>query len=195
MCVTESTLKHTEKELFTGYMIWRRRFCEFAVDDWLWSLRDFKPPKEGVSWLRVARMALQLSTRSVADRLGYAQHAYCRLEKDEPEGCISLEVMKAAAEAMDCELIYFIRPKKYKTFSERIWSSVLPETLKHPAISTCVAHRRGFRLADLAFQTARKPKFRRRQGWARWNFSQPTEDLGNPDYSVYHAIHGVPKRT
>lgn len=189
------SLKHTEKELFTAYMVWRRRFSEFAADDWLWILRDFKSPKQSVSWLRIARMALQLSTRSVADRLGYAPQAYCRLEKDEPEGCISLEVMKAAAEAMDCELIYFIRPRKYKTFSERIWSSVWPEALKHPAISTCVAHRRGFRLADLALQAARDPKFRRRQGWARRNLSQPTEDPGSPDYNVYREIRGGLKRT
>lgn len=188
-------MEHTEKELLTAYWFWRKRFEEFAADDWLWNLRDFKPPNSGVSWLRVARLALQLSTRTVAARLGYAQYAYCRLEKDEPEGCVSLEVMKAAAEAMDCELIYFIRPKKHKTFSEEIWASVLPEAMKHPAVWNCVKHRRGFRLADLAVQAMRTPKFRRRQGWARQNLLQVTENLGSPDYNVFRATHGAPKRT
>lgn len=57
------------------------------------------------NWLVQARQALQLSTLKVAKKMSVTQSQYSRLERREINGQITLEQMRRAAEAMDCEFI------------------------------------------------------------------------------------------
>lgn len=66
-------------------------------------------PKEG--WLRTVRMALGLSGTQLAKRLNVTKARVFKVERDEPQGGVTLRTMQSMAEAMDCQFVYAIVPK------------------------------------------------------------------------------------
>jgi predicted DNA-binding mobile mystery protein A len=82
-------------------------------------LRDVQRPGRG--WLRAVRDALGVTTRQMARRLGIAQAAYVKAEANEATGAISLKQLRRIAEALDCELVYAIVPRRslIETVEER----------------------------------------------------------------------------
>jgi len=82
-------------------------------------LRDIQRPGRG--WLRAVRDALGVTTRQMARRLGIAQAAYVKAEANEATGAISLKQLRRIAEALDCELVYAIVPRRplIETVEER----------------------------------------------------------------------------
>ena len=69
-------------------------------------------------WLCAVRAALGLSMRQVASRMGIKQQPYCEIEKREQNETVSLGVLRRAAEAMDCDLVYFLVPRNASSFQE-----------------------------------------------------------------------------
>ena len=71
-------------------------------------------------WLRAVRQALGLAQAAVAKKTGLTQQAYAQFERGEASGTLSLGNLRRAAEAMDCELVYFLvpRPGRAKSFRE-----------------------------------------------------------------------------
>jgi predicted DNA-binding mobile mystery protein A len=63
-------------------------------------------------WLRAVRSALGLSQEYVAKKTTMTRQAFASLEAAEQRGAISLNSLQRAAEAMDCELVYFIVPRE-----------------------------------------------------------------------------------
>ena len=62
-------------------------------------------------WLRAAREAIGAKQGAVAKRMGVKRQSYARLEATEARGSISLGSLQKAADAMDCEVIYYLVPK------------------------------------------------------------------------------------
>lgn len=71
-------------------------------------------------WLRTVRQALGLAQAAVAEKSGITQQAYAQFERGETAGTLSLGNLQRAAEAMDCELVYFLVPRtgRAKSFGE-----------------------------------------------------------------------------
>jgi len=71
-------------------------------------------------WLRAVREAIGLKQETVARTIGVTRPSYRDLESSEARGSISLSSLTRAAEAMDCELVYFLVPRDAvaKTFGE-----------------------------------------------------------------------------
>jgi len=71
-------------------------------------------------WLRAVREAIGLKQETVAKTLGVTRPSYRGLESSEARGSISLSSLTRAADAMDCELVYFLVPRDAvaKTFEE-----------------------------------------------------------------------------
>jgi predicted DNA-binding mobile mystery protein A len=67
-------------------------------------------PKGG--WIRAVRQARGLSLQGLAKRLGIQRQNVLQFEKSEERGHILLWNLKRIAEAMDCELVYAIIPKR-----------------------------------------------------------------------------------
>lgn len=65
----------------------------------------------GGSWIREIRESLGMSMQDLADRMGVIKQRIDRLEKDEAHGKVTIETMKKAAEALECEFVYAIVPK------------------------------------------------------------------------------------
>ena len=78
-------------------------------------------PAHKFGWIKSTRESLFLSSKTVAKRLSMDHAAYLRLETREQEGRVTLKYLARVAQAMDCELIYAIRPKERVRFSYTTW--------------------------------------------------------------------------
>jgi transcriptional regulator with XRE-family HTH domain len=57
------------------------------------------------------REAVGLNQNEVAARIGVRRQSYAQFEASEVRGTISIASMSRAAEAMGCELVYFVAPR------------------------------------------------------------------------------------
>jgi len=72
-------------------------------------LFDIAPPPKG--WIRAIRSALGMTAKQLAGRLGIAQQAMARIEKDEPAGSVTIKTMRRIAERLDCVFVYGFVPR------------------------------------------------------------------------------------
>jgi predicted DNA-binding mobile mystery protein A len=63
-------------------------------------------------WLRAVRQVVGIPVKEVARRLGVGEWEVYRLEKAESESRIALRTLRRAAEALDCDLVYALTPRK-----------------------------------------------------------------------------------
>ena len=66
-------------------------------------------PRKG--WLRAIREAVGISASDLARTLGTSRQLPLQLEKAEAEDRITLKSLRAAANALDCDLVYALVPK------------------------------------------------------------------------------------
>ena len=64
------------------------------------------------SWLRSARQAQKLKGVDLAKRMAVSPSRISMMERDEERGAVTLKMMQKAAQAMDCEFVYAVIPKK-----------------------------------------------------------------------------------
>lgn len=66
------------------------------------------PPR---GWIRAIREALGMTSRQLGARLGVSQPRASKIEQAERDGSITLETLRRAAQAMDCQLVYAFVPR------------------------------------------------------------------------------------
>jgi transcriptional regulator with XRE-family HTH domain len=135
----------------TPYELWYMRYyIHYAADR---CIEPFLTVPVCGPWLMAARRAQFLSVTRLASQLGVSRAAYRKLESSEEAGTISLANLKRSAQAMDCELVYAIRPKSRKLFSHSVWE-ILMAAARLPTV-----HHACMKMYD--------SRFRRLQGWER----------------------------
>jgi len=72
-------------------------------------LLDVTAPPKG--WIRAIRDALGMTAKQLANRLGVAQQAVARIEKEEPAGSVTIKTMRRIAECLDCVFVYGFVPR------------------------------------------------------------------------------------
>jgi predicted DNA-binding mobile mystery protein A len=68
-----------------------------------------KPPR---GWIKAIREALGMDQSQLAKRLGVSQAAVAQFEKQEQDGKVQIQTLKRAAQALDCELMYVLVPRR-----------------------------------------------------------------------------------
>lgn len=159
--------KEHEKAYYHWYLNhYRAKEVDDEVSYWLsGDLQPFQPSKR--SWLKMARDGLFLSSETLAERLTVSRSAYSQLEHSERVGRIILAKLAEAAEAMDCELVYALRPKRRKRFSELIWEILFPVAFQYRCANSAHNNRRWAATATVACIIQKRKAFRRKQGWKR----------------------------
>lgn len=76
-----------------------------------WQKLGKKFPKPSVGWLRTLRLAFNMTTEYLAQKVGVNHSRILHIEKGEVDDTITLQTLKKVADAMECELIYAIVPK------------------------------------------------------------------------------------
>jgi predicted DNA-binding mobile mystery protein A len=66
-------------------------------------------PRKG--WIRAIRDALGMSAKQLGGRLGVAQQAVARIEKDELRGSVTIKTMQRNAECLDCVFVCGFVPR------------------------------------------------------------------------------------
>ena len=84
-----------------------------------------------IKWLVEARKKKGLSQEQVAKKISIKRQSYADLEAAEQRGAISLNSLQRAAEAMDCELVYFIVPRETIGQTYRDLAQVHDPKFKH----------------------------------------------------------------
>jgi predicted DNA-binding mobile mystery protein A len=72
-------------------------------------LLDVTAPPKG--WIRAIRDALGMTAKQLANRLGVAQQAVARIEKEELDGSVTIKTMRRIAECLDCVFVYGFLPR------------------------------------------------------------------------------------
>ncbi|MEW6079745.1 MAG: mobile mystery protein A [Thermodesulfobacteriota bacterium] len=79
------------------------------------SLERFSPLRNAVAppkgWIRAIRGALGMTARQLAERLGVAQQAVARIEKEELSGSVTIKTMRRIADSLDCVFVYGFVPR------------------------------------------------------------------------------------
>lgn len=85
---------------------------QWQIENKINLLRDVQPslPKKG--WITLIREALGMSPAQLAQRLSISRQALSRLEKNEIDGSITLASLERAAQAMECDVMIALIPKK-----------------------------------------------------------------------------------
>ena len=73
------------------------------------SLADQPRPHRG--WIRAIRDALGMSSTELARRLGISQSRIPDLERREVDGSIRMNTLKRVADALDCDVGYYLVPR------------------------------------------------------------------------------------
>jgi predicted DNA-binding mobile mystery protein A len=68
-----------------------------------------RDPQRG--WIREIRNALGMSSTDLAARLGISQSTVSELERSEVHDSIKLGSLRRVADALDCDLFYFLAPR------------------------------------------------------------------------------------
>lgn len=119
------------QELESAYWFWWRHYRFQEADALVKPVlaEDVRAWTAGVfGWLRLARRALNINIKEMAFRLGISRQAYTRLENSELQGQITLSKLQEVAIAMNCELVFAIRPSTHQSFSRVIWQQIYPGT-------------------------------------------------------------------
>ena len=86
----------------------------------------YQPPK---GWIRAIRDALGMTAKQLAARLGVAQQAVARIERDELAGAVTVKTLRRVAESLDCVFVCGFVPR-----------SSLESTLRNQAERVAVKH-------------------------------------------------------
>lgn len=90
-----------------------RQMARRQLDKRIESLPNFRqlnPPPKG--WIKAIREAIGMTARQLAARIGIAQPTLTYLENAEAKGSITLDSLRRAANALDCDLAYVLIPRR-----------------------------------------------------------------------------------
>lgn len=90
----------------------QKTLIQKQMDELIQSLVSGKQNAQtSAGWIQSARLALGMSLRQLAERVGVSVSALTNFEKREQADSVSLATLKKAANAMDMELVYYFKPK------------------------------------------------------------------------------------
>jgi predicted DNA-binding mobile mystery protein A len=86
-----------------------RELLDGHFEEWQHLRRLARPPR---GWVRAVREALGMSAAALAARLGTTAGAVTRLEQSEAGDRIRLDTLRRAADALGCDLVYLLVPRR-----------------------------------------------------------------------------------
>ncbi len=160
-------MSFTDNEILTAMFYWTLPKATFNA--------DMKLDQGQAISLKEARTASLRSSAFMASKLGISPPAYTKLEASEQSGSITIESLRKAAAALDCELVYTIRPRDEARFREAIWQCCLEYASRYPMhLPVHFETRRGRALATRANGALENPKVRKTNQWMRQSFKRVT---------------------
>lgn len=123
-----------------------------------------RPPK---GWVRAIRDALGLTSRQMGVRMGKTHSTITAVEKGEVAGTVSLNTLRAAAEALDCTLVYALVPNQPLETTVRRQARKVAESRLRRIHHTMSLEAQTLRQADLDAELERLTEETLRTGGSR----------------------------
>jgi len=117
-----------------------RQLLDSHFDEWQ-QLRGLARPPRG--WIRAIREALGMSAAVLGEQLGVTAGSVTRLEQSEAADRIQLDTLRRAADALGCDLVYLLVPRRPLT-------TVVRERARQLAHAQIAAVEQNMRLEDQA---------------------------------------------
>ncbi len=155
----------TEKDFRIAYALWLSYYAHHGADEDIEPFLSEDLHPIGFGQFGRARKALLRTTTYVAKRLGITRQSYAELEKSERTGKISIEKLQSAACALDCELLYALRPKQCVLYSKVIFDAMMPFAVEDAWTLTRPKMDKSKALFGFAKRMLRSAKFRRQLDW------------------------------
>ena len=89
-----------------------RALARTQLDKRLNSLRETEFARPPRGWVKAIREALGMTAEQLAIRIGVTRPRVHEIEKNEVSGSITLDSLARAANALDCQLVYALIPRK-----------------------------------------------------------------------------------
>ena len=106
-----------------------------------WRSLTKEPPHRG--WIRALRDALGMSSTELAARMGVSQSRIPEIERGEVAGSLPLSTLERAADALGCELVFALVPR-------RSLDEIVHDRARRAAETRLAAIRHSMRLEDQA---------------------------------------------
>ncbi len=92
-----------------------KKLIKLRVDDAITPLRKYLDkgafPLPARGWIRFVREALQMTSSQLASRMSISQPTLSRMEAGEVAGTVTMNTLRKAAHAVNCELYYAFVPR------------------------------------------------------------------------------------
>ncbi len=86
------------------------------LKEWQSIRNKYGKPRAG--WVKTLRIALSMSAKQLANRLGLTRGRIAQLESAETKSAVTLRTLEEVANALGCELVYAIVPKGKSTLED-----------------------------------------------------------------------------
>ncbi|MEI6804969.1 MAG: mobile mystery protein A [Myxococcaceae bacterium] len=77
-----------------------------------WLQSTTKVSRPALGWVKTMREAFGMTAGQLGKRLNVSQQRVSELEKNEIEGTAALKSIQAAADALNCDFVYFLIPRE-----------------------------------------------------------------------------------
>lgn len=75
-------------------------------------IRDLRIAAPTRGWINAIRLSLGMTEKELGTRLGVSQASVHDMERSEADATIRISTLRRAAEALDCELVYVVVPRR-----------------------------------------------------------------------------------
>jgi hypothetical protein len=172
-----------DQEIKRGaYEIWLRYYKKVFISEKMkifveaqQKLNQVTPPsyldyrthmKITTSWLKSVREALFLNVTTVSNKINSSRSAFSHLERNEISGKITLNKLREAAAAINCDLVYGLVPKGTLTPAEQIWETLYPSACNAKFVENATRQQRMHGIATAAKHLMEDLNFRAQCGWS-----------------------------
>jgi len=166
------SLKHRQKrdwKIF-AFLVWQSQMQErfkIHMKELILDInRELYEYEQEKNWLWHTRQVLQMKTSLIAEKMKVTKAAYYQFEKAEEDGTITIQSLEKAAQALNCELIYFLKPKgDSPTLSEKLWNEVYLDAIQHPWVRSRPEKNKYLALISIVKKLIKDPQYRKKKNW------------------------------
>jgi predicted DNA-binding mobile mystery protein A len=114
------------------------------------ALKELRIPKDG--WVRTIRSALGMSMAQLGSRIDLSQPRIHAIEKAEVDGTITMNTLRKVADALNCELVYALLPRKGLEAMREQQAMLVAERLMSRVSHTMALEKQGVAKEQTEFQ-------------------------------------------
>ncbi len=112
----------TEEQLEIAFRCWFGTYQHRHIDREIEKFFGIEPRR---NWLQEIRAAQHLTIAEVSRKMNIPHKSYQQLELSERARTITIASLRRAADAMNCELIYGLRPKTGQKIARHLWEKIV----------------------------------------------------------------------